>query len=257
MNPEILVKRETKQIIIVTLNCPEKRNALSIAMAKALVEELKRSEKDPEVRIMIFQGAGSAFCAGLDLDEVSDQEKAASLTDIASLLFKKIYTSSLITIALAHGAAIGGGGGLLSACDFAIGTEDLKLGFPEVRRGIVPSIISAMLSRQMGARQLKELFLIGNNITGVEAASRGVINAVTSEEKLFEYGMQIAKEVLKGAPETISLTKGLLNRMYSENFDAEIEYARGLHEESRSNGEALEGISAFYEKRKPSWEPAT
>lgn len=251
----IETKHETPEIIIATLNRPEKRNALNSGLMQELIDIFDRAETDSKTRIIILKGAGPLFCAGLDLEEVSDQARATVLTDMVAKILEKIYRSPVVTIALAHGAAIAGGAGLIAACDFAVGTPELKLGFPEVKRGIIPSIISTILARQLGWRQLRELFLLGNTITGTHAAALRLLNTVVPEDQLHAYGLQLAQQILEGAPQAIRATKQLLNHMYSENFDAEVLYARKMHKDARSYEETLEGIRAFHEKRKPSWEP--
>lgn len=251
----IEVKQETPEIVIATLNRPEKRNALNCELLQQTIDLFNRSEKDPKIRIVILKGAGTLFCAGLDLDEVNDPSKGAVLINLVAKVLEKIYSSPVVTIALAHGAAIAGGAGLIAACDFAVGTPELKLGFPEVKRGIIPSIISTMLARQLGWRQLRELFLLGNNITGTHAAELGLLNHVVAEDQLQSYGFQLAQQVLEGAPQAIRATKQLLNQMYSKDLQEEILYAQRMHKEYRNEDEVLEGIRAFQEKRKPSWVP--
>jgi methylglutaconyl-CoA hydratase len=251
----IETKQITPEIIVATLNRPEKRNALNCELMQQTIDLFDRAEKDLKTRIIIFKGAGTLFCAGLDLDEVSDPAKATTLTDMVAKVIAKIYTSPIVTIALAHGAAIAGGAGLIAACDFAVGTPELKFGFPEVKRGIIPSIISTILARQLGWRQLRELFLLGNTISGAHAAELGLLNTVVSDDQLESYGLQLAQQVLEGAPQAIRATKQLLNHMYSEHFEAEVLYAQKMHKDGRSYEETIEGIRAFHEKRKPSWDP--
>lgn len=244
----VLVNHEQSGITTLTLNRPEKRNALNVQ----LMQELKGAIDDccvKKQRVIILKGAGPAFCTGLDLQEANDLSSEA----IATLL-QTIYLCPLITIAAIHGVAAAGGAGIASACDFIVAVHETKIGFPEVRRGIVPAIVSVFLRRQLAEHNLRELFLLAEWITAEKALAMHLVHKVVSSEDLDKEGVALAQLVMKGAPEAIAKTKHLLNQLYPISIEENIEIALEMHKSARKSQEAQEGIQAFLEKRAPSWE---
>ena len=253
MSNLVIVEYETPEIVIATLNRPEKRNALNIAMMQELLEMLEQAERDPKVRVLILNGKGKVFCSGLDLDEAVNHSLAETSTEKVAQILTRLNASRLVTIALPHGAAMAGGAGLVAACDIAVGTPEMRIGFPEVKRGLIPALISILLSRQVGWRNLRELFLLGSMISGTQAVELGLLNRVIPEGQLREVGLMLALQVLEGSPKAIEGTKKLLNYLYSKHMNEEILYAHQLHLDARNSSEAIEGIRAFQEDRKPNW----
>ncbi len=253
MDQLVQVKQETPEILILTLNRPEKRNALNIALLQQIIDVMDQAEQNLTMRVLILRGAGTLFCAGLDLEEALNHSLADISTEKIAQVLKRINTSRLITIALPHGAAIAGGAGLVVACDFSVGTPEMKIGFPEVKRGLIPAIVSTLLARQVGWRNLRELFLLGNMINGTRAVELGLLNRVVPEAQLMDTGLQLAFQALEGAPQATRLTKELLNHLYAKNLNEEILFAHQLHLDARNSPEAIEGIRSFQEDRKPNW----
>src|SRR4051812_18967554 len=150
----VLVRQDDPAITLLTLNRPAKRNALSIALIDELLAAIVAASADPVRRVIVLRANGPAFCAGLDLTEASQPGAHERSAEALSALYLALGTSPLITIAAAHGAAMGGGAGLLSACDFVVAGEDLQLALPEVRRGLVAALVTCLLRRQLTDRQV-------------------------------------------------------------------------------------------------------
>ncbi len=145
--PVVLIERQTPQITLVTLNRPERRNALTIELLTKLVAAIKVASDEMHERILILRGAGAAFCTGLDLKAATPQNAHATAEMVAKALLALSQTP-LVTIAAVHGAAVAGGAGLMSACDFVVAAEGTKIGYPEVRRGLVAGLVMTFLRRE-------------------------------------------------------------------------------------------------------------
>lgn len=254
MTDWILTDLTTPGVMILTLNRPDKRNALSIELMNSLLKSLEQAEKNHLTRVLLLKGSGSIFCAGLDLEEARNPSLAEDSSSCVAHLLERLHATPLITIALAQGAAIAGGAGLLAACDFAIGTPEMKIGFPEVKRGLIPALISTLLIKQVSWRKLRELFFLGESISGTEAVHIGLLNEVVSEMDLQSTGLKLAHKILEGAPQAVRLTKELLNTLQDKHLTKELSAAHDVHLKARASSEALEGIRAFQENRKPIWE---
>src|SRR3977135_4127669 len=157
--PVVLIEKQSPQITVLTLNRPERRNALSIELLTELSAAIKVASDEPHKRILILRGAGAAFCTGLDLKEAADQSKAHATADMVARTLVGLSQTRLITIAAVHGAAVAGGAGIMSACDFVVAAQRTKIGYPEVRRGLVAGLVMTFLRRQVGEREMRELLL--------------------------------------------------------------------------------------------------
>ena len=206
---------------------------------------------------MILRGAGPAFCAGLDLQEAADPKLIDSSADGVKRLLNTIRETSLITICAAHGGAIAGGAGVMAACDLTIAADDLKIGFPEVRRGLVPALVSTVLSGKLRDGDVRELFLLGEMISAERAREIGLVQRVVKAEQVLAEAQQLARAILIGGPESVRQTKRLLNLHANVEADERIEEFIASHLQARRSEEAREGAAAFLEKRFPSWAPAT
>lgn len=256
MSQYIIVEYESPSIVIVSLNRPEKRNALSVAVMHEFLEVLTAAESNSQARVMLIKGIGDIFCAGLDLDEARNPEIAEASAECVGNVLVRLHHTPLITIAVAQGAALAGGAGLLAACDFAIGSEDLKLGFPEVKRGLIPALISVLLVKQVPWRQLREILLIGDTLTAAQGREMGLLTLVVPAASLGSTGLALAYQILEGAPQAVKLTKALLNTLQDKGFNEDMAEAHRIHMLARTSGEATEGIRAFQEKCAPRWETA-
>src|SRR5207245_4186428 len=157
--PVVLIEKQTPQITVVTLNRPERRNALTIELLTELCAAIKAASDNPQGRVIILRGAGAAFCTGLDLKEAADHTKANVTAERVAETLITLSQTRLITIAAVHGAAVAGGAGIMSACDFVVAAQGIKIGYPEVRRGLVAGLVMTFLRRQAGERNMGELLL--------------------------------------------------------------------------------------------------
>ena len=246
-------------VAVLTFNRPERRNALSIAMLRRLAGELEWLAAEPAVRVVILRAEGPVFSAGLDLSEAANPDLAGESARCVGAAIHALRQSPLVSIAAVHGGAYAGGAGMVAACDMAVGADDLKIGFPEAQRGLLPALIAAALRSKVREGDLAELFLVGNAIDARRAREIGLLQRVVAPERLLEEALLMAEGVLKGGPRTIVDTKALLRRLYgheSARHGADADgAARAIEEhlEARQSPEAAEGLRAFLEKRPPRW----
>lgn len=251
----ILIAREDR-VVTLTLNRPEKRNALNVELLEQLCAALAAAEPDPTQRILVLRGAGAVFCSGLDLAEAAKAERSHASAEILERALRALATTRLITIAAVQGAAIAGGAGLVSACDFAVATRDAKLGYPEVRRGLVPALIMTFLRRQLRERDAREILLLGKLFDAERAHAIGLLNRVAADEAALETEVRsLISSLLQGAPEALAETKRLLAELWPAPLPADLARAHAYHVSARNSAEAREGITAFHEKRSPNWAP--
>jgi methylglutaconyl-CoA hydratase len=248
-----LIDRTDPMIAVVTLNRPQKRNALSIELIERLTEAVRACGADAGCGGIILRGAGPVFCAGLDLREAFDPASAHRSASALAQLYTSICESPLITLASAQGAAVGGGAGLVASCDLVVASDDLQIGFPEVHRGLVAALVTCMVRRQLGDRAVRELVLLGQNVPANRALSLGLINRVTSPARLADDSMELARQACKGAPGAIARTKRLLDDLAPRPIAEDLSRALKYHLEARESSEAAEGVAAFLEHREPRW----
>jgi methylglutaconyl-CoA hydratase len=251
--PVVLIEKQTPKITVVTLNRPERRNALTLELLTELTAAIKVASDDPQERVFILRGAGAAFCTGLDLKEAADQTKARATAEMVANTLITISQTHLITIAAVHGAAVAGGAGIMSACDFVVAAERTKIGYPEVRRGLVAGLVMTFLSRQVGERNMRELLLGSELIDAERAKEIGLVNQVVTQDDLMSEALKFAESALQGAPGALAQTKRLIDELWWRSVKEDIDLALKYHMEARESGEAREGIAAFNEKRKPHW----
>jgi methylglutaconyl-CoA hydratase len=249
----VLVEKQTPQITLVTLNRPERRNSLTIELLTDLVVAVTAAASDEQQRVLILRGAGAAFCTGLDLKAAADQTKAHATAEMVAKTLVTIAETRLVTIAAVHGAAVAGGAGIMAACDFVVAAEKTKIGFPEVRRGLVAGLVMTFLRRQVGERNLRELVLGGELIDVARAKEIGLVNRVVAPNELMNEAQKFADSVLEGAPKAIAQTKRLIEELWSSSVKEDVDLALKHHMQARESDEAREGIAAFNEKRKPNW----
>ena len=250
--PVVLIEKQSPQVIVLTLNRPERRNALTIELMRELAAEIEKAAADPATRIVILRGAGKAFCTGLDLQEaaVKDPHDTA---EAAAHLFLTLAETRLVTIAMVHGAAVAGGAGVMSACDFVVAAERTKIGYPEVRRGLVAGLVMTFLRRQLRERDLREVLLASELFEAERAREIGLVNRVVPSSDLENEARKFAASVLQGAPGAISNSKRLLEELWPTSVKQDLERALRHHMEARESPEAKEGVAAYNEKRPPNW----
>ena len=241
------------------LNRPEVHNALNVPLLDALAGALREAEADGACRVLLLRGEGKSFCAGLDLKVAADPAQAQASTELLSDLLTGLRASRLIVVTAVHGAAYGGGAGLLMASDLTVADETLKVGFPEVRRGIIPAMVSVLLRQNLGDRLTRDILLLGQTLTADRVAATGLLGVAAAPVRIGaarEEAMKRVDELLLGGPETLAATKRLVNEIGGEPFDAAWQAAHAAHLASRVSEEFAEGSRAFKEKRPPAWAPA-
>ncbi len=251
--PVLLIDKSSPQITIATLNRPERRNSLTIELLDELISAIDVASNQPESRVLILRGAGAAFCTGLDLKEAADQTKAHATAEMVAKALITIAETRLITIAAVHGAAVAGGAGIMSACDYVVAAEKTKIGYPEVRRGLVAGLVMTFLRRQVGERNLRELVLGGELIEAERAHQIGLVNRIVPRDELMDAAQKFADSVLQGAPNALANTKKLIEELWPTSVKDDVDLALKHHMQARESEEAREGIAAFNEKRKPNW----
>ena len=199
MSDLCLIDESDPMIAVVMLNRPQKRNALNIELMEQLTRAVHRAAADRKHRVLILRGAGPVFCAGLDLEEASDSRSADGSANALANLYSVLCDSPLVTIATAQGAAIGGGVGLLAACDLVVAADDLRIGFPEVHRGLVAALVSSLVRRQLNDRAVRELILLGQSVAAPQALALGLVNRVVAISDLSETSIELAQQACKGA----------------------------------------------------------
>lgn len=242
-------------VVSATLDRPERRNALSIALLDALVEGLERLADDGATRVVILRGTGPVFCAGLDLAEAVDETLVERSAQGVGRALERLAGDELVTIAAVHGGAYAGGVGLASACDLVIATSDARFGFPEARRGLLPALVCDVLRTKVRRGDLADLFLVGEPISADRARAIGLVQRVVPHEALDTEVLAVAEAILAGGPDTIRCTKTLIRRAFGWPGDdpASATAAVSGHLAGRRSAEATEGLRAFLEKRPPSW----
>jgi methylglutaconyl-CoA hydratase len=251
--PVVLIEKQTPQVTVVTLNRPERRNALTLELLTELCAAVKAVSEEPQQRVVILRGAGAAFCTGLDLKEAADHTKAHATAEMVAKTLVAISQTRLITIAAVHGAAVAGGAGIMSACDFIVAADRTKIGYPEVRRGLVAGLVMTFLRRQVGERNMRELLLGSELIDAERAKEIGLVNRVVARDDVMSEAQKFAESVLQGAPGAVAQTKRLIDELWWRSVKEDVDLALEYHLQARESDEAREGIAAFNEKRKPNW----
>jgi methylglutaconyl-CoA hydratase len=241
----------------ITLNRPEKRNALSPAVIEELTAALFDAE-NCDCGVVILTGAGSAFCAGLDLDHLTTmqahthEENRRDSENVAKVL-RTLYDFPKPIIAAVNGPAIAGGMGLATIPDFTLAVPEAKFGYTEVRIGFVPAIVASFLLRQIGEKRTRELLLTGKMIKAQEALNLGLVTQIVPGEELMQSAQALAQSLLQNSPQAMMAVKRLLAKHARKRLDDEIEDAVLANSMQRSTEDFKEGVRAFLERRKPDW----
>jgi methylglutaconyl-CoA hydratase len=244
-------------IATITLNRPDKRNAISYELIEDLLGALREVEQSPS-QILILTGAGKAFCSGMDLDNLKSligrtPEQSLADTQTMARLFRSLYDFPKPTIAAVNGPAIAGGTGLATLCDFTLAVPDAKFGYTEVRIGFVPAIVSTFLLHQVGEKIARDLLLTGRLFDATEAQRIGLVNEVVPADQLLARALALAAQLMENSPASLRYTKRLLSNATRADMDAQIEAAIQENAAVRSTPDFREGITSFLEKRKPKW----
>jgi len=250
----IVVEVSARRIAMVRLNRPERGNAFDQVMLDELAQAFGTLAADEAVRILVLRGSGRHFCTGADLAARGATPAAAGATAHASL--REVLTAldalPKPTMALVHGAAVGGGAAFAACCDVALATEDAFFSIPEIRVGMPPLGVAPFLVRAIGHRAFRRYGLSGERFAAAEALRLGLVHQTCATEALEEVSGRIADELLHGAPGAIATLKRAAAQYASPTLATILE-TQTPHDSK--SPEALEGIASFREKRKPSWYP--
>lgn len=254
----VLLKEMRGPVLLLTLNRPEVRNALSRELRSELSAALSAAEADSAVRAVVITGSGTSFCAGLDLDELRaavSQPVQEALADSRALaaLYRQVLELGKPVVAAVNGAAVAGGAGIVNACDVAVAAIGARFGYTEARIGFIAALVAVLLARQVGAKAQREL-LLGADLIGAERAlSLGLVNEVVPDGAALDRALELAMKMARNAPGSLAETKRLLARIDGLPLPEALEIAALANAERRASPELTEGVASFLEKRAPLW----
>ncbi|MFC1683550.1 enoyl-CoA hydratase/isomerase family protein [Candidatus Zixiibacteriota bacterium] len=257
-NYETILTSQDGPIIRIALNRPEVHNAFNDKMVEELLEVFSDIAERQDLRVVILTGQGKSFCAGADLNwmrrvkDYSFEENLKESKRLADLMYA-IYALPLPTIARINGATIGGGTGLMAACDLVIAAQSAKISLSEVKLGLVPAVISPYVVRRAGESACRQFMLTGERLTAEKALDFGLVNQVVPMENLDEAVQEHAAQLLTSGPEALKTCKELLRRVPEMSFEEVKSYTAEVIARLRLSDEGQEGMAAFLEKRKPKW----
>jgi len=249
----------TDQVITIWLNRPEIHNAFNEVMILELIDCFSAINEDKEVRVVVLRGKGKSFCAGADLNwmrDVAQYSYDENLNESLQLsnCFYSIYTCRKPTIAVVHGAAIGGANGLLAACDIALCEDETTFSLSEVKIGVIPACISPYILKRVGEFGARELMLSGRRIKGMEAEKMQLVNQSLPADNLEKHLAETIKLLLTSGPSAMSQCKNLIFDVSNKlSLNEALEYTAKMIAEIRASEEGQEGMNAFLEKRTPAW----
>jgi methylglutaconyl-CoA hydratase len=254
---ETLTLELTGQLATLTLNRPDKRNAISSRMLSELQSALEEIENG-HTRVAIITGAGKAFCAGMDLEMLSaiaTQSAAENMEDSRRMakLFRRVWSFSKPLIAAVNGAALAGGCGLATLCDFTLAVPEAKFGYTEVKIGFLPAIVSVFLTRQVGDKHARDLLLTGRLVDSAEALKLGLISEIVPPDRLMGRARELADVLIAASPVSLTRAKRLLTSAAAASVDQDLERAILENARIRCTADFREGLASFLEKRKPVW----
>jgi methylglutaconyl-CoA hydratase len=249
---------ESEGVRTITLNRPERRNALTPQMQTELIAALEATAGSATTRVLVLTGAGSAFCGGLDLAVLqamagsAESELEADALRL-SKMFRTLYDLPLPTIAAVNGHAIAGGTGLATFTDFTFAVPEAKFGFTECKIGFVPALVSAYLRLQVGDKQARDLLLSARLFSADEARAMGLANAVVASDELSTRVRACCDMLMANSPSSLRATKALLAKQNKVWLDNAIQHALEANAQARQTADFREGVAAYLGKRKPTW----
>jgi methylglutaconyl-CoA hydratase len=247
------------RIAFITLDRPEKNNALCYELVAELKVAFQHAEEDDHVKVVILKANGDAFCAGADLDYLQSLQKFSyeqNLADSNHLkeLYLKIYQLKKVVISQVHAHALAGGCGLATVCDFSYASTEANFGYTEVKIGFVPAMVMVFLLRKLGETRAKQLLLSGSIISAKEAFALGLINAVTAPEDLEKMVYELANQLIENnSSYSMSITKQMISKVQSLNIEDALTFASEMNAKARASEDCKRGIAAFLKKEKISW----
>src|SRR5579885_2665807 len=254
---ETLLVESSGHVATITLNRPDKRNSINTQMIADLQSALDAVEKT-HARVVVLTGAGSVFCAGMDLallQAIATQSPSENQEDSRRMakMFRRIWSYSKPLIAAVNGHALAGGCGIATLCDFTIAVPDAKFGYTEVKIGFLPAIVSVFLTRQIGEKRARDLLLTGRLVEAQEAKEMGLVNEIVAPEKLMARARELSDMLVAASPSSVTRAKRLLTTAEAAGIDADLERAVLENARIRCTPDFKEGLASFLEKRKPVW----
>ena len=251
--PQIVLFAVADGIARITLNRPEKRNALNDTVIAALKDVLRLADKDEGVRAVVLAGAGADFCSGADLaalQKISNASVAENLEDARSLmeLFLLIRQVRIPVIAAVKGRALAGGCGLATACDIVLAARSARFGYPEVKLGFIPAMVMAMLRRSVSEKRAFELVTLGAEISAEEAAVFGLVNHVFDDEMFEDDVERFARQFERVSRSAVSLSKQLLYQTDGMSFESALDSGADMNVIARMTADCQRGVAAFLKK---------
>ena len=250
MTTDLVLTHIENSIATITMNRPEKRNALSVELIDALYDAVRDIEKKVaagEVRVMILAGAGRTFCAGMDLRGViDDPPKMARMLERLAHVGLKIRRLAIPTIARVQGGAIGGGCGLMVVPDFAVTHPESKVGYPEVSLGVCPAVVAPWLIKKIGAGRARHMLLSGGTLSGEEGYELGLATHLCAENELDATTQALAGKLLEGGAQAMAVTKKWLNELDGSNDEAVFDKAWKLSADVIAGDEAQQHLRTLY-----------
>jgi methylglutaconyl-CoA hydratase len=244
---------------IITLNRPEKRNALGFELVSELKMAFEKYEIDDEVNVIILKANGAVFCAGADiadLQQLQDFSYEQNLADSNHLkeLFVRIYTLKKVVIAQVQGHALAGGCGLATVCDFVFTVPEAKFGYPEVKIGFIPAMVMIFLLRKIGEAKAKRLLLSGDLFSAEQVFQMGLLHEVVSSNSLETHVMDFAKRLVHtNSPHAMMLTKQMITKLYTMSLQESLAFAADMNARARESDDFKRGITSFLNKEKITW----
>ena len=254
----VLVTDRDDVILRLTLNRPEVRNAFDDEVIAALTTAGRQAAADKTIRAIVLSGNGKAFCAGADLAWMSKaidynrEDNRRDAEDLARML-ETLDALPVPLIARVHGAALGGGVGLVAVCDIVVAADDCTFGFPEVKVGIIPAVVSPYVVHKIGPSAARELFLTGARFSARRARRVGLVHKIVAATDLDETVAGNIRDLLPSGPAAVAAAKALVKEVGGSRSEDMIGLTTTRIAEQRVSAEGQEGMRAFLEKRKPGW----
>lgn len=243
----------------ITLNRPEKRNALSRELVSELKNVFTEAEKDATAKVIVLRAEGEAFCAGADLAYLQQLQKFSYDENVADSnhlkeLYLQIYRLEKVVIAQVQGHALAGGCGLATVCDFVFAVPEAKFGYTEVKIGFIPALVSVFLLKKVGEQRAKQLLLSGDLVQGEEAVRLGLVNFLAAKDSLAKKVTDFAQRLIKNnSAQSMQLTKRLIADVQSLSLDEALAHAASANAKARATDDCKKGIAAFLGKQELTW----
>ena len=251
--------RTADRVAHLTLNRPDKRNALNGKLVGGLQAAFERAAADEHVKVVILKANGAVFCAGADLEylqQLQNNSYEENLTDSRQLatLFETIYTLPKVVVAQVQGHAIAGGCGLATVCDFSFAVPEARFGYTEVKIGFVPAIVSYFLCRKIGEGKARELLLTGNQFTAAQAQQYGLVNFIATADELEQQVTGFAQMLCQqNSAQSMAQTKKIVSQITAKPLAEAMDYAAQCNAQARATADCKQGIAAFLDKKELNW----